>query len=63
MQFFKYVSLHPAQEVNFKTIKGIFFHMLSWLKENPIYQRNGNYHFERTDEKVTAEEYCEVENY
>jgi hypothetical protein len=35
--------------------------MLSWLKENPIYQRNGNYHFERTDEKVTAEEYCEVE--
>jgi AraC family transcriptional regulator len=58
---FKYIGLHHARNTNISSLRGILNYIFGdWLPKSE-YSHCAPYHFERIDEKVSKNDYCEVE--
>jgi AraC family transcriptional regulator len=60
---FKYIGLHHARNTNIKSLYDTFKYIyMEWLPKSG-YSQSAPYHFEKLDESVSREDYCEVELY
>ncbi len=60
---FKYIGLHHAKQTNIANLHFTLFYIYSdWLPKSG-YSQSAPYHFERFDENLTTDDYCEVDIY
>lgn len=59
---FKYIGSHSANDITLKTLNCIYNHIQTWLHHSQ-YIQDGGFHYERIDNRVSKDDYCEADIY
>ncbi|WMJ21980.1 helix-turn-helix domain-containing protein [Paludicola sp. MB14-C6] len=60
---FKYIGFHPSKDITILELDAIYNVLDEWIFNSEVYESYSNYHFERIDNTICSDNYCELDIY